>query len=1049
MKQLKYALLVSPLFLSSCVTSGDKVTLASLRDASIEIKEEKVEGSLEKAMESYQKFLQETPESAMTPEAIRRLADLKVEKEYGSFSEPVSQQKKSLPTVSEAAPPLSSPVTESKKPGAEVTSAAILPVAGDDTDEKKLKSRADIIADTSGESLKEFEKRATKKDKIKASDEKPQVADAAAAEDLQTVGAMEAIELYKGLLVKYPLYERNDQVLYQLSRAYEEVGMVEEAMKVLNRLVKEYPDSRHIDEAQFRRAEYFFTRKRYLDAEEAYQAVINIGIGSAFYELALYKQGWAFFKQDMYEEALNDFIALLDFKIAIGFDFDDVGSKIERKRIDDTYRVISLSFSYLGGAKSVVSFFDKLGPRSYEASIYSHLGEYYLDKRRYADAALSYNTFVERNPINKVSPHFNIRVIEIYLKGGFPKLVVDAKKNFATIYGLRATYWSYFDINEYPEVLGYLKSNLVDLANHYHALYQNKRLRKFRSENYAEATRWYREFLESFPEDELASGMNFQLAELMLENKDFRSAALEYERTSYSYKPHEKSSAAGYAAVFSYREYLKKAPQAERSLVKHEIIRSSLKFSDVYPKHKKAAVVLVAAADDIYAIKDFSLAVKTGRKVLKEYPGAEKKLHRSAWLVVAHASFDLTVYNEAEEAYSQVLNLTDNKHKDRIKLIENLAASIYKQGEQARKIDDHRGAANHFLRVSSVTPTSKIRSTAEYDAAASLIILKDWEKSAEVLEAFRKRYKKHKLLKEVTKKLAVIYKEDNKFLLAAAEFERIESESRDNAIRREALLQAAELYEKAESTDKALRVYSRFVKLFPKPLEFVLETRHKMAGIYKNKNDNKNYKKQLKIIVRSDAKAGKERTDRTRFLAANAALILTEPVLNRFVSVKLVKPFKKNLNKKKKRMKKAISAYTKLIDYEVGMVTAASTYQIAEIYFHFNRALMDSERPKNLNELELEQYNLVIEEQAFPFEEKSIKVHEKNMELLDRGIYNEWIENSLKKLASLMPARYSKPEAASEFVEFLLPGGEVPVGDKKIFGHIDRNASSRQVALYE
>ena len=110
---------------------------------------------------------------------------------------------------------------------------------------------------------------------------------------------------------------------------------------------------------------------------------------------------------------------------------------------------------------------------------------------------------------------------------------------------------------------------------------------------------------------------------------------------------------------------------------------------------------------------------------------------------------------------------------------------------------------------------------------------------------------------------------------------------------------------------------------------------------------------------------------------------------------------------------------------------------------------MDSERPKNLNELELEQYNLVIEEQAFPFEEKSIKVHEKNMELLDRGIYNEWIENSLKKLAGLMPARYSKPEAASEFVEFLLPGDEVPVGDKKIFGDINRNVSSRQVALYE
>ena len=75
---------------------------------------------------------------------------------------------------------------------------------------------------------------------------------------------------------------------------------------------QKYPNSRHLDEAHFRRAEYFFTRKRYLDAEEAYQVVLNIGRGSAFYELALYKQGWAYFKQELYEEALKDFIAMLD-----------------------------------------------------------------------------------------------------------------------------------------------------------------------------------------------------------------------------------------------------------------------------------------------------------------------------------------------------------------------------------------------------------------------------------------------------------------------------------------------------------------------------------------------------------------------------------------------------------------------------------------------------------------------------------------------------------------------------------------------------------------
>jgi len=123
-------------------------------------------------------------------------------------------------------------------------------------------------------------------------------------------------------------------------------------------------------------------------------------------------------------------------------------------------------------------------------------------------------------------------------------------------------------------------------------------------------------------------------------------------------------------------------------------------------------------------------------------------------------------------------------------------------------------------------------------------------------------------------------------------------------------------------------------------------------------------------------------------------------------------------------MKTVIEKYNKLIDYEVSEVTAASTYQLAEIYFHFSRALMESERPGNLNELELEQYNLVLEEQAYPFEEKAIDVHEKNIELLSIGIYNKWIDRSIEKLALLMPARYAKSEQENTFVKSLTSSGQ-------------------------
>ncbi len=75
--------------------------------------------------------------------------------------------------------------------------------------------------------------------------------------------ATEAIHLYTALLKTYPNYERNDSVLYQLARAYELNAQPDKAMASLDRLVTSYPNSRYIDEAQFRRGELLFSNKAY------------------------------------------------------------------------------------------------------------------------------------------------------------------------------------------------------------------------------------------------------------------------------------------------------------------------------------------------------------------------------------------------------------------------------------------------------------------------------------------------------------------------------------------------------------------------------------------------------------------------------------------------------------------------------------------------------------------------------------------------------------------------------------------------------------------
>jgi TolA-binding protein len=973
---------------SACSVAPERQTLSELNGVEIEVREVRIEDGLDQAMSGYRSFLEETPDSTLTPEAMRRLADLKVEKEFGLLGDGnlIELPAPESAALSDKAPAASG--NQSPEPQVPVT------------------EEADALSASPAQD-----------------DIRPEWSDAEAElpggrqESPEWAGPLEAIELYDQILATYPHYENNDQVLYQKARAYDELGRTEEAMAVMDQLVAEHPESKYTDEVQFRRAEYFFTRKKYLDAEQAYSAIVVMGETSEYYELALYKLGWTLYKQDFHEEALHKYMALLDYKVSVGYDFDQVQEEADERRVADTYRVISLSFSNLGGPDAVEDYFAVNGHRSYEDRIYSHLAEFYFEKLRYHDAAIVYKAFVRLNPLHQASPHFSMRVVEIYEAGGFPKLVLESKKDFASNYGLQSEYWRHFDAVSSPEVLNYLKANLTDLANHYHALYQEESLADEQPANYQEALYWYHSYLESFPDDDNTPGMNYQLADLLMEHQDFGGAALEYERTAYEYAPHERAGAAGYAAIYAHREHEKVAVAAERSKVRRDAVESTIRFVDAFPEHEHAAVVLGAAVDDMYDMKEFERAIATAHRLIDNYPSSSLPIQRSAWTVIAHSSFDLAAYAEAEGAYSRVIEMTDTEDEARPDLIDNLAASIYKQGEQANVMEDYRAAADHFLRVRQVAPTSDIRASAEYDAAAALIRLEDWTSAGQVLESFRQTFPDHELQQDATKQLAMVYREDGQLSHAAAEYERVSEEAGDPELSREALLVAGDLYDEAGATERALDVYQRYVTQFPDPIEIAVETRFKIAGMHQGAADLDSYHRELREIVDIDALAGDQRTPRIRFLAAQSALVLSEDLYQQFGQVDLVQPFEQSLQEKQKRMDAALAALESLVDYEVGEVTAAATFYIAEIYMDFSQSLVNSERPTDLGPAELQDYELVIEEEAFPFEERAIEVHEKNLELMVAGLYNPWIEKSLDKLADLMPGRYAKFEISSGFID--------------------------------
>jgi tetratricopeptide (TPR) repeat protein len=838
----------------------------------------------------------------------------------------------------------------------------------------------------------------------------------------------EAIAIYTQLLEQQPDYARADVVLYQLARGWESLGEADKALGYLDTLVARFPASARLDEAQFRRGEILFSAKRYAEAQQAYEAASAFGPESEFYEQALYKLGWSLFKQSENQASFDPFVRVLDLKLldparpGVVADPAEL-PRADRELVQDTFRVLSIGFSYVDGQDTLDSFVAARGETPYAFMLYGELGDLYVSKQRYTDAADSYRAFVHRYPDHERAPLLQMQAIEAYRKGGFAQLVLDGKKEFVERYRLGSPFWAGRTPEQYPLVARELKANLTDLAQFYHAEAQRSK----RKPDYHEATRWYREFLQSFPGDPESARTNYLLAETLFESEDYRAAATEYERTAYAYPFHDRSADAGYAALVCYERESKAMDGAAAASWNRQRLDSQQRFAVTFPAHPESATLLVRTAREFYDLAELPKALEVAGLVLARQPPVDAAMQRTAWTVTGNAQFDTGRFADAEGAYLQVQSLLAPGDAEAKAIDERLAASVYKQGEAKQAAGDSAGAVDDFLRVGRLAPGATIRETAEFDAAALLVSLKDWSRAIPVLESFRSDWPASARQADVTRNLALAYLEGGRTGEAAGEFERIAASAAETPeVQRSALWQAAELYEKSAQPARAMAAYESYVARFPAPLPEAIEARLKLADHAGEAGDYLGRRKWLEAIVAADLEAGGGRTDRSRYLAAVATLELTASSRDAFQAIGLVAPLKESLASKKSAMERALAGYQQAAGYSVAEVTTAATYEMGELYRRLAADLMKSERPPDLDADALEQYDLLLEEQAFPFEEKAVEVHELNARRVSDGLYDEWVRKSYAVLAEMEPARFGKQTEPEPFVTVLAPQAPPP-----------------------
>ncbi|QQD22697.1 tetratricopeptide repeat protein [Oceanospirillaceae bacterium ASx5O] len=831
----------------------------------------------------------------------------------------------------------------------------------------------------------------------------------------------EAINSYIDILEKYPNSPDNAEVLYQLSKAYEMEGEINNTEAMLKRLITLHPDYSGVAEAHFRLGDIRFSHQDYRQAEVHYRASTRTESPQLSLN-AHYMLGWALYKRGLFDDALESFALVLN-RI-----MDSDGSATDQQgkpMLPDTLHSISLALVNIGGADKID---DVRGLRNKDWiwQVYENLGAYYLEKNRYADSAATYRHFVRRFPLDRRAPDMQNRLIAAYTKGAFARDVLLAKQDYVHAYGIGSAYWQQADAPQQQTLRASLQPYLRELAAHYHAQAQqqtklgsdqrDRDLQKKARQSYQDATGYYALYLSSFPDSSDRAQQRFLKAEAHFEAGQFSAAAADYEQVSYQYQDTKFNNRAGYAAIIAWQQRvteLEKKP-AEKSAAQEQAVASMLRFAAAYDSDERSPAVLTNAASYLFSLNRYQQAIDIADELLQSKQKLDKKLQQTAYGIMAHSYFQLQNYAAAETHYDRQRQLTP-AGPEYTDISNRMAIAVFKKAEGLIAAGQKPAAATELLRIKQIAPGSSIRVAAQYDAAVLLLGNQQWQPAISELEELRRHYPQHELAAEFPRKLAFGYEQAGRLKDAAALYLYLYRNDQDETVKRDALFATAGLHEKTGRAAEALEFYKTWARNYEQPFDNRMEARYRIAVIYDQQQDMARKLFWLRRIIEGDAGAGQQRSDRSQWLAAWAANEYGDYFAKEFSSRRLASNLERNLPWKQQMLQDAVSRYQQAADYGLLEFTTRSSFRIASLYQQFAAELRGLPVPAGLSEQDAATFRSIIADQATPMQELAVAVYSSNIEQAWQGHYNEWISNSYQQLAQLQPARFNKHEQQKRY----------------------------------
>ncbi|MBK8480850.1 MAG: tetratricopeptide repeat protein [Proteobacteria bacterium] len=433
--------------------------------------------------------------------------------------------------------------------------------------------------------------------------------------------------------------------------------------------------SRFNAEAWVRIGEYHFDENELAAAITAYRKVIDLGPqGNAYYDEALYKLAWTYYRADKFAEAIRNFDELVLFADRELERTGKAGSEMRPEAI----QYLGISFAEEdwngdqqpdaeGGLQRIDAVYKGREAQKHVYEVYRRLAEIYFDTTKYDDAIKVYKVVLERWPNHADNPEVQERTITALERLRQFDQAIREREEFTRRFG-KGSEWENVNRNN-PDALKrareYDEQALIFAAVSHHK--EGQRLRNLGLANkdiatlskagqeYAVAATAYAKYLDRFPHSKNSYEVRFSYASCLFYAQRFPEAAAQYAEVRDSNLDNRYQEDAAFSVTKSWEQQIQQLadkqalvqpplPTAQSVGLKPIALPEPFKHwqqaLDAYvallPKSAKAPRLAYKAAEIAYRFGQFPDARQRFGQLYEQYCGDAMALNAGQAVLVTY-----------------------------------------------------------------------------------------------------------------------------------------------------------------------------------------------------------------------------------------------------------------------------------------------------------------------------------------------------------------------------------------------------------------------------